>query len=154
MAVGIIVGTAFTNVVQSFVNDILTPPFGLLFGGVDFSNLTINMKNFVHKDQPDVVIRYGKFIQTLIYLIIVAFVLFFLIKAISKISREVRKRKKDQEKVEEVQMEAVNDELQVLREIRDLLAGKTAPNSESPIIARIEVKDEISNPDGNPLQTK
>ncbi len=62
LAIGIIVGKAFTNVVQSLVDDIITPPFGLILGGVDFVNLTIKMKNFVYKDQPPVVIRYGKFL--------------------------------------------------------------------------------------------
>jgi large conductance mechanosensitive channel len=62
LAIGIIIGTAFTNVVKSLVDDIITPPFGLILGGVDFVNLTIKMKNFVYKDQPPVVIRYGKFL--------------------------------------------------------------------------------------------
>ncbi len=44
----------------------ITPPFGLILGGVDFVNLTMKMKNFVYKDQPPVVIRYGKFIQAMI----------------------------------------------------------------------------------------
>ena len=79
LAIGIIIGTAFTNVVQSLVDDIITPPFGLILGGVDFVNLTIKMKNFVYKDQPPVVIRYGKFIQTMISFFIVTMTVFSVI---------------------------------------------------------------------------
>ncbi|CAF1045844.1 unnamed protein product [Rotaria sordida] len=84
LAIGIIIGTAFQSVVKSLVDDIITPPFGLIFDGVDFSNLTIKMKNFVHKDQPPVVIRYGIFIQQIIHLLIMA-----LAPAISVYSRPI-----------------------------------------------------------------
>ena len=47
LAIGIVIGTAFTTVVKSLVNDIITPPFGFLLGGVDFDNLKIQMKIFV-----------------------------------------------------------------------------------------------------------
>ena len=129
LAIGIILGSAFTAVVQSLVNDILTPPFGLLFGGVDFSNLTIKMNNFVHKDQPPVVIRYGAFIQTVIYLLIVALVLFFIIKSMNKMHKLAVKRKReeqeqDQQSQQGTELKEANEELAVLKEIRDLLARK------------------------------
>ena len=134
LAIGIIIGSAFTAVVQSLVNDILTPPLGLVIGGVDFSNLTIKMKNYVHKDQPDVVIRYGRFIQTVIYFIIVALVLFGIIKGFTKLHRLAEKRKKDVEKeaANQVEMVPVNEQTQVLREIRDLLAGRAMAMTTSP----------------------
>jgi large conductance mechanosensitive channel len=87
-------------------------------GGVDFVNLTIKMKNFVYKDQPSVVIRYGKFIQALISLLIVAFVLFFLIKSINQLHKMAVKNK---EKIQDNIEIEVTDEVKVLREIRDLL---------------------------------
>ncbi|CAF1131248.1 unnamed protein product [Rotaria sp. Silwood1] len=123
LAIGIIIGTAFTNVVQSLVDDILTPPLGLVLGGVDFVNLTIKMENFVYKDQPPVVIRYGKFIQTIISLIIVAFTLFFVIQAINHLHKIARKNQKTAEN--DLENEAT-DELKVLREIRDLLAQQSS----------------------------
>jgi len=125
LAVGIIIGTAFTNVVQSLVNDIITPPFGLILGGVDFINLTIKMKNFVYKDQPPVVIRYGKFIQTIITLFIMAFALFFIIKGINKLHQITNKRKQKKESEEMIQLETT-EEVKVLCEIRDLLAKQSS----------------------------
>ena len=69
LAVAVIIGAAFGAIVSSLVDDIITPPFGLFFDGVDFSNLTIKMRNFVRPNQPPVLIRYGRFIQTIIHLI-------------------------------------------------------------------------------------
>jgi large conductance mechanosensitive channel len=122
LAIGIIIGTAFTNVVQSLVDDILTPPFGLLFDGVDFANLTIKMRNFVRPNQPPVVIRYGRFIQQIIYLLIVAFVLFFVVKFINKLRELAAKKKAERQHTE---LQEFSEEVKVLREIRDLLAHKT-----------------------------
>jgi large conductance mechanosensitive channel len=120
LAIGIIIGTAFTNVVQSLVDDILTPPFGLILGGVDFVNLTVKMKNFIYKDQPPVVIRYGKFIQAIISLLIVAFALFFVIKAINHLHKMSVRNKEKKEQNE------ATEEVKVLREIRDLLARQSS----------------------------
>jgi large conductance mechanosensitive channel len=124
LAIGIIIGTAFTNVVQSLVDDIITPPLGLILGGVDFVNLTVKMKNFVYKNQPPVVIRYGKFIQTIISLFLMAFALFFVIKAINKLHQITKKKKQNKEGEELVQLES-SDEVKVLCEIRDLLARQS-----------------------------
>ena len=119
LAIGIIIGTAFTNVVQSLVDDIITPPFGLVLGGVDFVNLTIKMKNFVYKGQPPVVIRYGKFIQAMISLTIVAFALFFVIKGINQLQKMTSKKKEGGL----TKLDAGDsDQIKVLREIRDLLS--------------------------------
>ena len=100
--------------VQSFVDDIITPPFGLVLGGVDFANLTIKMKNFVYREQPPVVSRYGKFLQSIISLTIVAFALFFLIKGINRLHKLARGKK-------ERNPNEVDEQVKVLREIRDLL---------------------------------
>jgi large conductance mechanosensitive channel len=122
LAIGIIIGTAFVNVVQSLVDDIITPPLGLILGGVDFVNLTIKMKNFVYKKQPPVVIRYGKFLQTIMSLFIMAFALFFLIKGINKL-HQITKRKKQNEEMIELE---ITEEVKVLCEIRDLLAKQSS----------------------------
>jgi len=129
LAIGIIIGAAFTNVVQSLVNDIITPPLGLLIGGVDFANLTISIRNFVYKTQPPVVIRYGKFIQTLIYLVIVAFVIFFVMKLVNRLHRLAVKKKVELEKIV---VKEESDEVKTLHEIRDLLARKIISIQHSP----------------------
>ena len=121
LAIGIVIGTAFSNVVKSLVDDIITPPLGLLIGGVDFANLTVKMSNFVYTNQPPVVIRYGKFIQQIVYLLIVSLVIFFIIKLINKLHRIAIQRKVD---IEQVVVKELSDEVKALHEIRDLLAGK------------------------------
>ena len=123
MAIGIIIGTAFTNVVQSLVDDIITPPFGLILGGVDFVNLTIKMKNFVYKDQPPVVIRYGKFLQAILSLLIVALALFFVIKGINQLHKIAAKKK---QQIEGKTENEATEEVKVLREIRDLLTRQSS----------------------------
>ena len=111
------------NVVQSLVDDIITPPLGLVLGGTDFVNLTIKMKNFVYKNRPAVVIRYGKFIQTVLSLILVLLALFFIIKGINKLNR-IGSRKKQNEEIIPLQ---TTDQLKVLCEIRDLLSKQSPP---------------------------
>ena len=101
----------------------MTPPLGLILGGTDFVNLTISMKNFIYKSRPPVVIRYGKFIQTIISLILVLLALFFIIKGINKLNR-MASRKKPNEEIIPLQ---TTDQLKVLCEIRDLLAKQSPP---------------------------
>lgn len=87
MAVGIIIGGAFGKIVSSFVGDVIMPPIGVLLGGVDFSNLSLTVKEAVGK-APAVVIGYGKFIQTVIDFVIIAFAIFVVIKAINSFKRK------------------------------------------------------------------
>jgi len=110
-------------VVQSFVDDLITPPLGFVLGGVDFANLTIQMKNFVYKNQPPVVIRYGKFVQTIISLIIILLALFFLIKAINKLHQITSRKSQENETMNPL---AAPDQIEVLCQIRDLLAKQTS----------------------------
>ncbi len=124
LAIGIIIGTAFQNVVKSLVDDIITPPFGLIFDGVDFSNLTIKMPNFVHKGQPPVVIRYGLFIQQIIHLLVLAFALFGIVKLISRLRRiaaQNRQRAEANEPTQPSEPPEPSEEVKLLRNIRDLL---------------------------------
>jgi large conductance mechanosensitive channel len=133
LAIGIIIGTAFQNVVKSLVDDIITPPFGLIFDGVDFGNLTIKMRNFVHKDQPPVVIRYGIFIQQVLHLLVVALALFFVVKLANKLHKIAANNRQSMAAASEP-----SEEVKVLREIRDLIAanknGTTLPSSVSSLI--------------------
>lgn len=107
--------------IESFVTDIITPPLGLVLGGTDFVNLTIKMKNFVYKNQPPVVIRYGKFIQTILTLTITALALFFIIKGVNKLHKIATRKKANEELI---QLES-QDQVKILGEIRDLLARQS-----------------------------
>ncbi len=99
MAVGIIIGAAFGTVVKSLVDDVLMPPFGLLLGNVDFSNLFFVLKAGAKgigdyatlaeaKADGAVTINYGLFVNSIISFIIVAFALFMLIKNMNRLKRE------------------------------------------------------------------
>lgn len=89
MALGIIIGTSFSRVVSSLVGDIVMPPIGLIFGGVNFKDLKIILKSqFVDKYgcmQPEVAINYGKFIQVLIDFLIIAFTVYAMISLLNKL---------------------------------------------------------------------
>ena len=92
MAVGIIIGAAFGKIVSSAVNDLIMPPIGMLLGGVDFSNLFINLGGVSYETLAAAepagapVIKYGVFINTVLDFIIVAFAIFVAIKAMNKVA--------------------------------------------------------------------
>lgn len=94
LAIGIIIGAAFTAVVNSFVADILMPPIGMLLGGVDFSNLYISLDGNTYESLAAAqvagapTINYGLFIMALIDFLIVAFVLFLIIRQVNKMRAE------------------------------------------------------------------
>lgn len=106
LAVGVIVGGAFSSIVTSLVNNIFTPIIGLILGGIDFSSLSLTFR--------DTKIMYGAFIQSIIDFLIVAFCLFIVVKFVNKITN-----KKEQKKKEEVKVKSA--ELTTLEEIRDLI---------------------------------
>ena len=108
MAIGIIIGAAFGKVVASLVADVIMPPIGLLIGGVNFTDLTIVLKEAVG-DNPAVTLNYGNFIQILIDFLIVAMAIFIVIKGINALKRK-----------EEKEPEPTKEEI-LLTEIRDLL---------------------------------
>ncbi len=93
LAVGVIIGAAFGKIVTSLVEDILMPIIGVVSGGLDFSNLTINIE--------DATIRYGSFIQNVVNFFIVAFCIFIFVKAINKLfnKKETEEKKKPSEEV-------------------------------------------------------
>jgi len=118
MAVGIIIGAAFGKIVTSFVNDVIMPPLGLLIGGVDFTDLKINLKEGSIDQAGNAVsavsLNYGSFIQTTLDFLIVAFVIFMLIKTMNTMKR------KQQEAVPSAPPAPGREEV-LLTEIRDLL---------------------------------
>jgi large conductance mechanosensitive channel len=93
LAVGIVIGVAFTGVVNSFVNDVLMPPIGLLLGGVDFSNLYINLSGEQYASLADAIaagaptINYGLFLNSIISFTIVGFAIFLLIRAYNRMRK-------------------------------------------------------------------
>ncbi len=107
LAVGVIMGGAFSNIVTSLVNNVLMPFIGVLLGGLDFSNLSIQV--------DDATIKYGMFIQSIIDFLIVAVFIFIMIKFINKLASINHKK---EEKKEEIKKE---ENTLLLEEIRDLL---------------------------------
>lgn len=111
MGVGIIIGAAFGKIVSSFVKDVVTPPLGLLIGGVNFTKLTFTLKK-AKGDVEAVTINYGIFLQALLDFIIVAFAIFIVVKAINSLQRK--------EEHVAAPTQPSNQEI-LLTEIRDLL---------------------------------
>lgn len=119
MAVGIILGAAFGKIVSSIVNDIVMPPIGLMLGGVDFSNLFIDLSGTGHaslalaQQAGAPVIKYGVFINTVLDFLIVAFAIFMVIKGMNAL-----KKKEEEAPAEPAKPSA---EVALLTEIRDAL---------------------------------
>lgn len=98
LAVGVAVGGAFTAIVNSLVDDLVMPIAGLLMGGINLTNLSLTIPNFVG-GEGEVVIRYGNFLQNVVEFLIVAWVIFMIIKAMNRLSRRRdAKKEKDEEK--------------------------------------------------------
>lgn len=121
LAVAVVIGAAFGKIVTSLVNDVLMPPIGKVMGGVNFSDLFINLEpgkgTFASlkaaKDAGAAVIAYGSFLNTVIDFIIVAFCIFLVVKAMNSL-------KKKPVPVVPVAPEPTSEE-RLLSEIRDLL---------------------------------
>lgn len=105
LAVGVIIGSAFSKIVSSIVEDILMPLIGIFLGGLDFTNLTIKF--------GDSIIKYGNLIQNIIDFLIIAASIFLMTKAINKIFH-----KKEEEKPKPP---VKGNDIILLEEIRDLL---------------------------------
>lgn len=86
MAVGVVIGGAFGKIVASLVNDVIMPPIGLLLGKVDFSQLSLTLKEAA-EGSAAVTISYGKFINNVVDFTIVAFCIFLVIKQINRLKR-------------------------------------------------------------------
>jgi len=112
MAIGIVIGGAFGKIVTSFVNDVLMPPIGMALGGVDFTELTMTLKE-ASGDVAAVTMNYGSFIQTVVDFVIIAFAIFMVVKAMNNM------KKKEDEKPSAPPKPSAEESL--LTEIRDLL---------------------------------
>ncbi len=123
LAVGLIIGAAFGAIVSSLVDDIIMPPIGLILGGVDFSQLFVVLKGGDNyntiaqaKEAGAVTWNVGLFINAIIKFLIVAFAVFLLVKAFNRIARREAAKPPETAKIPE--------DIALLREIRDLLAGR------------------------------
>ncbi len=114
LAVGVVIGAAFGKIVTALVDKVIMPPIGLLIGGVDFSRLSIVLKeatvDAAGKEVPAVVLAYGEFFNALIQFIIIAFAIFLVVKAINRMRKPA-----------EEAPAATPEDVLLLREIRDSL---------------------------------
>lgn len=121
MAVGIIVGSAFTAIVNSMVKDIFNPVIGLLTGGIDFGNLKLVIKA-ASEGKEALTINYGAFVNSIINFLLIALVVFWLIKFLNMAKEKVERNKKKEEQVEKTAEPAEPPaDIKLLTEIRDLL---------------------------------
>ena len=120
MAVGVIIGGAFGKIVTSLVGDVLMPAISLATGGIDFTNLFINLSDDVKyktlaeaQEAGASVLAYGQFLQNILDFVIIAFCIFMMLKGINKLNC------KKEEPAPEAPKGPTQEEL--LTEIRDLL---------------------------------
>jgi large conductance mechanosensitive channel len=113
MAVGVIIGAAFGKIVSSLVADVITPPLGILVGGVNFSHLAVSLRDAAGPDTPAVMLKYGVFLQAVFDFTIVALAVFAMVKLINRLRRQ-------EEAKPAPPPEPPKQEL-LLMEIRDLL---------------------------------
>jgi large conductance mechanosensitive channel protein len=114
MAIGVIIGGAFGNIVTSLVKDMIMPIISILTGGINFTNLKFIITP-KHGDVAENAIAYGSFIQNVVDFLIIAFCIFLFVRLIEKFKKK-----------EEVKIEAPKkaDDIVLLEEIRDLLKTK------------------------------
>ena len=135
LAVGVVIGAAFSAIVTSLVNDIIMPLVSLIGGGADFTTLSLTIPNFFGGDTA-AVIRYGNFIQNVVNFLIIAFSLFIVIKAINHMNERAKvaakkagkklgleEEKKEEEKSAE-EKAASDEQTKLLKEILKELKKK------------------------------
>jgi large conductance mechanosensitive channel len=134
MAVGVVVGGAFSKIVTSLVDNIIMPPLGVLMGNKDFKDLSVKFQdakpaelddagNVLVAEQPEVFLKYGEFIKTCVDFAIIAFSIFIVIRVITRLS-EIRKKKEEEAAAEPAPAPEPTKEETLLTEIRDLLKEK------------------------------
>ena len=114
MAVGIIIGGAFTAIVNSLVGDVITPLLGIIIGGIDFTGIKITVGGAE--------LMVGNFIQAIIVFLLTALVIFWMMKVFNRIF--ARKNTEAASENEVTEPAPVPEDIQLLREIRDLLQAE------------------------------
>ena len=120
LAVGVIVGGAFSSIVTSLVNDILMPIIGVIIGGINFEHIQITIGSSV--------IKLGSFLQNIVDFVIIAFCVFLIVKFINKLNDQFTKK---EEKKEEAKKETVSEEILLLRQINESLKKQTKTEKKS-----------------------
>ncbi|MDE6149254.1 MAG: large conductance mechanosensitive channel protein MscL [Ruminococcus sp.] len=122
LAVGVVVGGAFTSIVNALVDSILMPIIGMILAGVNFANLTVTIP---WGNKP--VINFGAFISAVITFLITAFCVFLIVKLVNAVQNI---KKKEEAVEEEEKEEAVAADIALLTEIRDLLKAQEENKTE------------------------
>lgn len=123
LAVGVIVGGAFSKIVTSLVNDIIMPIIGIIIGGIDFTAISLTFR--------DATINVGAFIQNIIDFLIIAFCIFIMIRTINKLTELMNHNQKEEEEKKE-EAPKVSEEILLLREINESLkANKVKPEKKT-----------------------
>ena len=113
LAVGVVVGGAFSKIVSSLVNDVIMPLIGVIIGGIDFTNLSLKVR--------EATVNYGMFIQNIIDFLIISFCIFLVVKTLNTLNDMTKKKLAKEEKVEKKEEEKVSEEILLLREINNSL---------------------------------
>ncbi|MBQ3430584.1 large-conductance mechanosensitive channel protein MscL [Candidatus Saccharibacteria bacterium] len=133
LAVGIIIGGAFTSIVTSLVNDVVMPVISMIIGGFDFTSLKVTIPAYIEGIEP-ATINYGNFIQALVNFLIIAFVIFLLVRFINKAKEKAAPAPVEDKKAEKAAKEAkesAEETTVLLKEIRDLLKAGSKPAKKS-----------------------
>ena len=129
MAVGVVVGSAFTAIVNQLVQGIINPCIGKLFGDINLADYKVVL-TAATEETPEVAILYGSFIQAIINFLLVAFSVFIMVRAINRVKDAMNKKQKEEEEAAAKAAEAAkepeappepSEEILLLREIRDSL---------------------------------
>lgn len=135
LAVGVVIGAAFSAIVTSLVNDIIMPVVSLIGGGADFTTLSVTIPNFFGGDTA-AVIRYGNFIQNVVNFLIIAFSLFVVIRFINKLNERAKaaakkageklglEEEKKEEKKEAEEKKSSDEQTKLLKDILKELKKK------------------------------
>ena len=129
LAVGTIIGSAFSTITKSLTDDVIMPIVSIFLGGVDFSEMKITLPSFFAEklDEEGNVIKntlnYGNFISAVINFLILAFVVFFIVKALNRLTDAAKKKEEPAPETPAAPPEPTKEEV-LLTEIRDLLKNK------------------------------
>ena len=121
MAIGVVIGSAFSKITSSLVNDLIMPFFAMMCGNVNFTELKVILKETLDAEGnivSQVTLNYGQFIQNIVDFVLIAFCLFLVVKFMNSL------KKKEEEVPASAPAPVKSDETVLLEEIRDLLKNK------------------------------
>ena len=116
LAVGMIIGAAFTAIVTSLVNDVVMPVISMIIGGFDFTGLKLTIPAYISGIEP-ATINYVNFLQALVNFLVIAFVIFLMIRALNNMKKKAAPAPVE----DKAAAKAEDDQTEILKQIRDLL---------------------------------